>query len=60
MFNAGDQLPLMPLFESTGKADKVVPEQISATCVKVGVTFGFTVIVIVVVDAHCPVDGVNV
>ena len=60
MFKAGDQLPLMPLFESTGKADKVVPEQIEATCVNAGVTFGFTEIVIVVAVAHCPVDGVNV
>ena len=31
-----------------------------ATCVKVGVTFGFTVMVIVAVVAHCPADGVNV
>ena len=50
----------MPLFESTGKADKVAPKQIAETCVNAGVTFGFTVIVIVVVDAHCPTDGVNV
>ena len=60
MFKAGDQVPLIPLFESTGKADKTVPEQIGETCVKIGVTFGFTVMVIVAVVAHCPADGVNV
>ena len=52
MFNAGDQLPLIPLVEVVGKAAKVPPEQIGATVVKVGVTFGLTVIVKVVVVAH--------
>ena len=37
----------------------VEPEQTAATCVKVGVTFGFTVIVIAAVDAHCHSFGVN-
>ena len=60
MFKAGDQFPLIPLFESTGKADKMPPEQIGETCVNVGVTFGFTEIIIVADVAHCPADGVNV
>jgi hypothetical protein len=30
------------------------------TCVNVGITFGFTVMVIVFVVAHCPIVGVNV
>ena len=42
----------MELFEVVGNADKVPPEHIAATCVKVGVTFGFTVMVIVAVVAH--------
>ena len=49
---AGDQLPVMPLLEVVGNADKVAPEQIGATAVNVGVTFGLTVIVKVVVVAH--------
>ena len=48
------------MFEVVGKADKVAPEQIGATAVNVGVTFGLTVIVSVVVAAHCPAVGVNV
>ena len=58
--NAGDQDPVIPFVEVVGKADKVAPEQIGATAVKVGVTFGLTVIVKVVVVAHCPAVGVNV
>jgi hypothetical protein len=57
---AGDQVPVMPLFEVVGSGDKVAPEHIGATAVNVGVTFGLTVIVIVAVVAHCPAVGVNV
>ena len=60
MFSAGVQEPVMPLFEVVGKADKVVPEQIGATALNVGVTFGLTVIVKAAVVAHCPAVGVNV
>ena len=60
LFKAGDQLPVIPLFEVVGSADKVAPEQIGATAVKVGVTFGLTVIVKVVVVPHCPAVGVKV
>jgi len=60
LFNVGDHVPEMPLFEVSGKAAKVAPEQMGATAVKVGVTCGFTVIVNVVVVAHCPALGVKV
>ncbi len=60
LFNAGAQVPVIPLVEVVGKAAKVSPEQIAATGVKVGVTFGLTVIVKVVVVAHCPTVGVKV
>lgn len=62
LFNAGDQLPATPLLDITGSAARVAPAQIGETCVKVGVTLGFTVIVIVVVAAQTPgiANGVKV
>ena len=60
LFNAGDHVPLIPLVDVVGNADSVPPEQIGATGLKVGVTFGFTVIVNAAVVAHCPAVGVNV
>ena len=48
------------MVDVVGKGDKVAPEQIGATAVNVGVTVGLTVIVKVVVVAHCPVVGVKV
>ncbi|AWI25260.1 hypothetical protein HYN49_04760 [Flavobacterium pallidum] len=57
---AGDQVPVIPLFEVIGNAAKVPPEQIGATCVNVGATFGFTVMLMVVLKAHCPASGVKV
>ena len=60
LFNAGLQVPVMPLFDVVGSAASAEPEQIGATAVKVGVTFALTVIVNVVVVAHCPASGVNV
>ena len=42
----------MPLVDVVGRATRVAPSQIAATCVKVGVTFALTVIVNVVVVAH--------
>ena len=50
----------MPLVDVVGKADKVAPEQIGATALNAGVIFGLTVIVKVVVVAHCPAVGVKV
>ena len=60
LFNAGDHVPEMPLFEVSGKAVNEDPEQMGATAVNVGVTCGFTVMVNVVVVAHCPALGVKV
>ena len=50
----------MPLVEVVGSGASVAPEQIGVTAVNVGVTFGLTVIVNVVVVAHCPAVGVKV
>ena len=52
LFNAGDHVPVIPLLEVVGKALSVAPLQIAATGVNVGVTFGLTVMVNVVVVAH--------
>ena len=54
MFSAGDQLPVIgvALVDDVGNGDKVAPEQMGATALNVGVMFGFTVIVNVVVVAH--------
>ena len=60
MFIAGDHVPVTPLFDVVGKAANAPPLHIGDTGVKVGVTFGVTVIVIVAVVAHCPAVGVNV
>ena len=58
--SAGAQVPVIPLLEEVGRAAKVAPEQIGATAVNAGVMFGLTVIVNVVVVAHCPAVGVKV
>jgi hypothetical protein len=52
LFNAGAHVPVMPLLDVVGNGDNVTPEQIGDTDVNVGVIFGFTVMVIVVVVAH--------
>ena len=57
---AGDQAPVTPLLEVVGKGANVSPLQIGFTAVNVGVVGAFTVMVIVVVVAHCPTVGVNV
>ena len=57
---AGDQVPVIPLVEVVGNGASIEPEQIAATAANVGVTLGVTVIVKVVVVAHCPAAGVNV
>jgi hypothetical protein len=51
---------VIPLSDVVGNADSDAPEHIAATELNVGVTFGFTVMVNVVVVAHCPAVGVNV
>ena len=52
MFSAGDQVPVIPLFDVVGSAASVAPLQIGATCVNVGTTLSFTTICMVVVVAH--------
>ena len=49
--NAGDQVPVIPLVEVVGNADKLAPEQIDATGLNIGV-LGSTVIVTVAVVTH--------
>ena len=58
--NAGDQIPVIPLLDVVGKAFSVPPWHIGATAVKVGTVGVSTVIVIVVVVAHCPAVGVKI
>ena len=60
LFNAGDQVPLIPFVDVVGKAASGSPEQIPATGLNVGVVDEFTFIVSVVVVAHCPTVGVKV
>ena len=60
MFNAGVHVPVIPLLEVVGNGFNVPPEQIGATTLNVGVMFGLTVIVKVVVVAHSPAVGVKV
>ena len=60
LFNAGDHVPETPLLEVVGKAVKVALAQEEANAVNVGVTIGFTVMVIVALLAQSPVVGVNV
>ena len=51
---------MIPLLDVVGNAASGSPEQIGATAVNVGVTLGSTVIVSVVVVAHCAAAGVKV
>ena len=60
MSSAGAQVPVIPLLDVVGNGFNVPPKQIGATAVKVGVIFGLTVIVNVVVVAHWPAVGVKV
>jgi len=60
LFKAGAHEPVMPLLEVVGNAANVAPEHIGVIAVNVGVTLVFTVMVSVVVVAHCPAVGVNV
>ena len=57
---AGDHVPVMPFVDVVGKAGITSPAQYGPTASNVGVSFGFTVIVKVVVVAHNPAVGVNV
>ena len=59
LFKAGDQVPVIPLLDVVGRAVSVAPEHIGATALNVGVMFGLTVTMNVVVVAHWPLSGVN-
>lgn len=48
---AGDQVPVMPLSEVAG-SEKVPPEQMGCTWVKIGIRLEFTATVMVVVGAQ--------
>jgi hypothetical protein len=54
LFSAGDQLPLIPLLEVVDSGDKVIPEQIAAIAVNVGVTTAFIVTDVVAVTPGQP------
>jgi len=58
--SAGAHVPVIPLLDVVGNGDNVVPAHIGAMAVKVGVVLLLTVMVKVVVEAHCPGSGVNV
>jgi hypothetical protein len=60
LFIAGDHVPVTPFVDVVGKFGTADPEQYGPTAAKVGVVFGFMVIVNVVGDAHKPAVGVNV
>jgi len=60
LFIAGLQVPIMPLVDVVGKAGIEDPAQYGPAELKAGVIIGLTVIVSVVVTAHCPAEGVNV
>ena len=47
LFSAGVHTPVILLLEVIGNGDSVAPTHIAATWVNVGVTIGFTVMVIV-------------
>ena len=59
---AGDHVPVIgvALVDDVGSGDKVPPEQMGATALNVGVIFGLTVIVKMLVVAHCPAVGIKV
>ena len=50
----------MPFMEVVGKGEGVVPAQMGPIGLKVGVTIGFTTMVMVVVVAQRPAEGVKV
>ena len=52
---AGDQVPVMPLVEVFGKADKLLPEHIGATALKVG---EILVAIVIVTTAEHPLLSV--
>ena len=61
LFNAGDQVPVIPFNDVVGNALNAAPEQIGATALNTGVAGGFTwILTVTEAFAHWPVPGVNV
>ena len=60
LLTAGVQEPEIPLFDVVGSGASEAPVHIGATWVKLGVTFGFTTMVIVCVVAQSEAVGVKV
>ena len=60
MFKAGVHVPVIPLFDVVGNGAKDAPAQISEIELKLGVMLGFTAMVIVAIEAHCPPLGEKV
>jgi len=56
----GDQVPLIPFNDSSGKVGDGAPLQIGAGAINIGTTKLFTLIVTVNGEAHIPLLGVNV
>ena len=57
---AGLHVPVIPLFDVAGSVGAVLFWQSGPIAVNVGVICGSTIMVSVVVIAHCPADGVKV
>jgi hypothetical protein len=52
LFNAGVQMPVIPLFDVVGNGDNDAPEQMAGTWVKVGVDVLFTIMFKVLLIAN--------
>jgi hypothetical protein len=52
LFKAGDQEPVIPLFDVVGKGDKASSSHIVATASNVGISFWFTIMVKFPFSAH--------
>jgi len=60
LLNAGDQVPVIPLFEVVDKIGAAAPLHIAGIAVNVGTIWLVITISIVTEAAHCPAVGVNV
>jgi hypothetical protein len=52
LFKAGDQVPVIPLFDVFDRGFKISPAQIAVVELNVGIVAGFTVMVIEELFAH--------
>ena len=60
LLKAGDQVPFIFSIDVEGSGFSKAPLQMGSIGLKLGVTIELISMVIVVVAAHCPADGVNV